>query len=46
MNAQIKTAVDHLDREGKRATVTAIATCANVSRNSVYRYLKGAQSEG
>ena len=46
VNAQIKAAVDQLSREGKRITVIAIARCAHVSRNSVYRYLRESRSEG
>ena len=46
MNAQIKAAVDQLSREGKRITVIAIARCAHVSRNSVYRYLRESRSGG
>jgi hypothetical protein len=46
VNAAIKVAVDQLSREGERVTVAAIARWAQVSRNSVYGYLRGSQSEG
>ena len=46
LKSEIKAAVDQLSSQGKRVTVAAIARRAQVSRNSVYRYLRGSQSEG
>jgi hypothetical protein len=46
VNAAIKSAVEQLNREGTNVTVAAIARWAQVSRNSVYRYLREPRSGG